>query len=134
MRKLTRMAVIGGVGLLALTACGDDEPEQEQTPESAEEREGGADPDFTQQEVEDRVATDPDEPTDVTCPSGLPRDPGSYVICEVDDDSADSDSSNVIVTVEAGEEMQIRITGDQHDPDSPHLEEMDGDPADPSNW
>lgn len=38
MRKLTRMAAIGGVGLLALTACGDDETEE--NTESTEEEAG----------------------------------------------------------------------------------------------
>lgn len=41
MRKLTRMAAIGGVGLLALTACGDDEPEQEETPNGEQEEVAG---------------------------------------------------------------------------------------------
>ena len=106
----------------------------EDVPLSVFEEAAGDSSGFSVEDVETRIAQDEDQPREASCPEELPGNIGSYIVCEITDASADSDESNVIVTVVAEDEMQTRISGDYHEPGDPNLDEPDGDPADPSNW
>lgn len=132
MRKLTRMAAIGGVGLLALTACGDDETEE--NTESTEEEAGAEESEGFQ--ADELINYAADNPTGsnhtVECDQDLNGETGSFVVCDITDSEGEEPYEYVMFTVNpSGDYMMRELYASETEPPSTPVEqeetEADGD-------
>lgn len=116
MRKIVRLAAISGIGVLALTACGDDAP-VEQNNDAAEGQESTQQSEsniqgWEAQELMD-LAADEDHfggEYGVTCNEDLSGEPGHFVTCAKDDDDGE-----MMFSVTPDDELIMRDIGVRHD-------------------